>query len=263
MFNYIEPIAAWTRIQDLADRALSVNPRSGPGHELLAAVAAYRDLDWEEARRLYQRARELEPGAGFDRFLYAFFLSFSGDVPGALAAAREGRRLDPLNVMGFLVESVMLAYSGDLDAALPLSRRPIELDPQFPEGYHISGYILLGLQRYAEAAEVLEKAVDLSNRAAWPMAKRGLALVGTGRRDEAEAILEELERRADEATMSFPAVATLYLALGDHDQFFRWMNRGIDARDAFALALNREYLWDPARHEPEFEALLRRAGLES
>jgi hypothetical protein len=41
------------------------------------------------------------------------------------------------------------------------------------------------------------------------------------------------------------------------------MNRGIDARDAFALALNREYLWDPARHEPEFDALLRRVGLES
>lgn len=263
MFNYIEPKTAWTRVQELADRALSVNPRSGPGHELLAAVAVYRDLNWAEAKRLYQRARELEPGAGFDRFLYAFFLSFSGDVPGALAAAQEGRRLDPLNVMGFLVESVMLAYGGNLDAALPLSRRPIELDPQFPEGYHISGYVLLGKREYAAAAEVLEKAVELSNRAAWPMAKRGLALVGLDRRDEAQAILEELERRADEDTMSFPAVATLYLALGDHDQFYRWMNRGIDARDAFALALNREYLWDPARHEPEFDALLRRVGLES
>ena len=261
MFNYIEPKAAWEKIQSLADRALLANPRSGPAHELLAAVATYRDWNWAEARRLYARAAELEPGAGFDRFLYAFFLAFSGDVQGALQSARLGRRLDPLNVVGFLIESTMLAWTGDFDGALPLALRPIELDPQFPEGYHIAGYICLGQKNYARAHEILVQAVETSHRGAWPMAKLGCALVGLGRSDEARVLLAELEQRADEATMSAPAVATLQLHLGNHDGFYHWINRGIDERDPFALSLEREFLWDPARHDREFQGLLQRVRL--
>jgi eukaryotic-like serine/threonine-protein kinase len=261
MFNHIQPWAAWEKIQALADKALAANPRSGAAHELLAAVATYRDWNWAEARRLYARAAELEPGAGFDRFLYAFFLAFSGDVEGGLQSARLGRRLDPLNFLGFLTESVMLAYAGDFDAALPLALRPIELDPQFPEGYHIAGYIYFGLGQYERAVEILEKAVETSHRGAWPMAKLGCALVKLGRHGEARALLTELEQRAHEATMSAPAVATLQLHLGNRAGFYEWITRGIDERDPFALSLGREFLWDAARHEPEFQTLLRRVGL--
>jgi eukaryotic-like serine/threonine-protein kinase len=261
MFNYIHPKAAWEQIQLLADKALAANPRSGPAHELLAAVATYRDWNWAEAKRLYARAAELEPGAGFDRFLYAFFLAFSGDVQGGLQSARLGRRLDPLNVLGFLTESVMHAWCGDFDAALPLALRPIELDPQFPEGYHIAGYLYLGRKEYAQALEILLQAVEKSHRGAWPMAKLGCALVGLGRHDEARVLLAELEQRAHEATMSAPAVATLHLHLGNRDEFYRWINRGIDERDPFALSLASEFLWNPARHDPEFQTLLRRVGL--
>ena len=93
------------------------------------------------------------------------------------------------------------------------------------------------------------------------MAKLGCALVGLGRHDEARALLAELEQRADEATMSAPAVATLHLHLGDHAAFYQWMNRGIDERDPFALSLGSEFLWDPARGDPRFQQLLQRVGL--
>lgn len=44
-------------------------------------------------------------------------------------------------------------------------------------------------------------------------------------------------------------------------EFYRWMSRGIDERDPFALSLGREFLWDAARHAPEFQNLLRRVRL--
>jgi len=55
--------------------------------------------------------------AGFDRFLYAFFLAFSGDTAGALRPAREGRRFDPLSFKGYLTEAVMLTYAGEFEGA--------------------------------------------------------------------------------------------------------------------------------------------------
>jgi tetratricopeptide (TPR) repeat protein len=262
VFNYIQPKAAWARIQSTADRALSADPRSGAAHELRAAVSIYRDWDWAEAARLYERAIQLEPGAGFDRFLYAFFLTFRGDVDGALQAARAGRRLDPLSFIGFLTEALMLAYTGDFDGALALAVRPSELDPQFPEGYHIEGYLLLGMREHARALLRLERAVELSRRASWPTAKLGCALVGLGRTAEASALRDELTQRADaELTVSPSAVATLHLHLGDHASFYRWMHRGIDERDPWVLALDREFLWDSARDDPAFRELRQRVGL--
>ena len=262
VFNYIEPKSAWTRIQALADRALAANPRSGTAHELLAAVAIYRDWNWSASMQLYERARQLDPGPGFDRFLYAFPLAFSGDVAGALAVAREGRLLDPLSLLGSLTEAVMLCYVGDFDAALSLARQSIELDRQFPEGYHIAAYALLGKKAYAEAEQYLVPCVELSGRAAWPVAKLGVTYHSLGRTADARALLAELEQRAaTEPAMSAPAIATLHLHLGDRDAFFAWMNRGIDARDPFALSVSQEYLWDPARDDPRFAQLLQRVGL--
>jgi serine/threonine-protein kinase len=261
-FGYIEPAAAWARIQELADRGLAADPRSGPAHALLAAVTVFRDWQWDEAARLYERARELEPGAGFDHFMHAFFLSFRGDKAAGVRAAKEGRRLDPLSFMGFMTEAIMIAYAGDFDTSLPLAERPIELDPQFPEGYHIAGYIHLGRGEYEQAAARMERAVALSNRGSWPVAKLGCALHHLGRTDEARALLEELETRAEsDPTVCRPAIATLHLHLGDHPAFYRWMHRAFDLRDPFALGLHGEFLWEPAYGDPEFNDLLTRVGL--
>ncbi len=261
-FGYLEPAAAWARIQSLADRALAVDPRSGPAHALLAAVATYRDWNWEEARRLYARAAELEPGANFDHFMHAFFVTFSGDLERGLRAAREGRRLDPLGFVGLLTEAVILTYAGHYDEALPLAERPIEFDPQFPDGHHIAGYIQLSRGEYAQAVEHLERAIQLSHRASWPVAKKGCALAALGRAEEARSLLEELEQRAaSDPTICAPAIATLHLHLGDHDAFYRWMHRALDQRDPYALSLRVENLWDRVREEPRFRELLDRVGL--
>lgn len=261
-FGYVEPTTAWARIQELAHRALAADPRSGTAHELLAAVAVYRDWNWDEATRLYERAAELEPGAGFDHFLHAFFLAFKGDAEAALEAARAGRRLDPLSFMGYMSEAAMLAYCGRFEEARTFSERPIELDPQFPEGYHVAGYVELGLENYERAAAHLERCVELSHRASWPVAKYGCALAGLGRLDETRALLEELEARAEtDPTICAPAVATLHLWLGDRDAFFRWMQRAYDVRDPFAIGLNGEFLWEPAYSDPRFRGLYERVGL--
>jgi tetratricopeptide (TPR) repeat protein len=157
---------------------------------------------------------------------------------------------------------VVLTYAGRYPDALPLAERPIELDPQFPEGYHIAGFNLLCQYQYGPAKERLDRAVELSHRSSWPVAKCGCALAGLGRTAEARVMLAELEQRAErDPTICAPAVATLYLHLGDHDAFYRWMDRGLEARDPYALALKVEGLWERARGEPRFQAMLERVGL--
>ena len=108
---------------------------------------------------------------------------------------------------------------------------------------------------------MLERAMALSGNASWPTAKSGCCLVRLGRREEAEARLAELVRRRETEPISAPAIATLCLHLGDHAGFYEWMERGMQDRDPFVMSLHREALWDAAREEPEFRAIVRRLGV--
>jgi tetratricopeptide (TPR) repeat protein len=224
-------------------------------------VAVYRDRNWEEAGRLYRRAAELEPGVGFDRSFHAWFLAFSGEIEAAIREAQAGRRLDPLSYFTQVTEAAMHLYAGAWEEALRHCDRLIAFDPQFPEGYHVKGYLLLVRGDHAGALSVLERAQELSHRASWPLAKVGCALAGLGREAEARVLLAELEQRADAEPISIAAVATLHLHLGDREAFYRWMDRAVEERDPFALAIERERLWDAARSEPRFRDLVRRIGL--
>jgi hypothetical protein len=95
------------------------------------------------------------------------------------------------------------------------------------------------------------------------VAKVGCALAHLGRHAEARELLAELERRVADEPISTAAIATLHLHLGDRDAFYHWAKRSIDECDPFAMAINRERLWDPARDEPGFGELVRRVGLLS
>jgi serine/threonine-protein kinase len=260
-FGYTKPRPAWERVEALAGQAIGLDPRSGAAHELLASVAVYRDRNWSEARRLYRRAAELEPGVGFDRVFHAWFLAFSGEIDASVREAQAGRRLDPLSYFGRATESAMHLYAGAWDESLRQIQRLIDIDPQFPEGYHVKGYLLLVRGEHSAALPVLERAVELSRRASWPVAKVGCALAALGRSAEARILLSELERRADSEPISSAAVATLHLHLGDREGFYRWMDRSLADADPFTMAVERERLWDSARHEPAFRDLVRRIGL--
>jgi hypothetical protein len=93
------------------------------------------------------------------------------------------------------------------------------------------------------------------------VAKLGCALAGLGRRDEATVLLAELETRWESDPLCPAAVATLHLHLGNRDGFYAWMDRALDDREPFCVALNVERLWAAAWGDDAYRELVRRVGL--
>ncbi len=261
LFGVVPARPTWARVRELAEQALALDPSLGVGYELLASVKAYLDWDWDEAGRLYAKAASLEPGLGYDRFLHAWYLSFVGDLEGAKAQATAGLRLDPLAFFGQVIEGAVHVFALDHDAGIERMDRLIAQDPNFPEGYHLKGYAQLLKQDFAGAYATLQKGVETSHGAPWPTAKMGCSLVGLGRRDEAIAILGKLEKQWESNPTCPTAVATLHLYLGNKDAYYRWMDRALEDRDAFCVALDVERLWESAWDDAEFGELKRRIGL--
>jgi len=112
-----------------------------------------------------------------------------------------------------------LAYfmAGRLDEAIEQLRRTVQLDPTYIRAYHFSGCQLRVQSMYPEAIETLRKAVSMKGDSlealpAWRT--RSLRLERRQREQRSCATWRAFE----EATRFGPRLASLYVALGDHQR---------------------------------------------
>jgi len=53
----------------------------------------------------------------------------------------------------------------------------------------------------------------------------------------------------------------LYVALGDKDEAFAWLEKAYEERTPLLRGIKRGYAWDSLRSDPRFKDLLKRMGL--
>jgi hypothetical protein len=112
---------------------------------------------------------------------------------------------------------------------------------------------------YPEAIAIFQKARELTGA---PQPGLAITYARTGREKEAGQILEELKNVA--ATKYIPAeeIAAVYVALGEKDEAFKWLERGYaDHGGGFhAIAVRPEFR--ALRSDPRFRDIVRRIGLD-
>ena len=66
-------------------------------HCLSGEIARRYELNWNLARREFERAIELEPGRARSHYEYAFYFSYLGQPDEAIARMRQALELDPVS----------------------------------------------------------------------------------------------------------------------------------------------------------------------
>jgi hypothetical protein len=74
-------------------------------------------------------------------------------------------------------------------------------------------------------------------------------------------VLKELLDLQRRRYVSPPALANVYIGLGDKDQVFFWLEKAYQERSNYMAWLKVFPLHDPLRSDPRFDDLLRRIGL--
>ena len=84
-----------------------------------------------------------------------------------------------------------------------------------------------------------------------------------GKRTEASQILSKLQTYGRGHYVNPVTVAAIYANLSEKDSAFAWLDRTIQDRTVFLLAIATWPEFDPLRSDPRFAQLLRRIGLPS
>ena len=151
--------------------------------------------------------------------------------------------------------------AGRTDDAIAQLKQTLELDPHmgWAHGWMALAYARKGLRSRAldECRDAIKAMPDDPN----VLASCGMAYGWVGERDLALGVLEKLKRMGEKTYVEPEFMATTYDVLGDTDQAFVWLERGLRDR-SFGMFLVGVEMWsDRLRADPRFKDIVRDIGL--
>ena len=239
-------------------KALELDDSLAEAHASLAMALVDYDRDWSTAEREFQRAIELNPSYATAHHWYALTLAWIGRSDEAIAEIEEARTLDPLSVRISGNVGVVLYLARQYDRAIPEGLRALELEPGDPNAHWILGQTYLQKRMNREALAELQKEVSLEHTYPGGLTFLAHAYAATGHREEASKILGDLRELSKRRYVSPYGIATIYVGLGDRDEAFAWLQKGLDVHDGWMGFLKVDPKLDPLRSDPRFQDLLRR-----
>ncbi|MEP6808928.1 MAG: adenylate/guanylate cyclase domain-containing protein [Chthoniobacterales bacterium] len=256
---YVKPVEAYPAMRAAALKAVSLDDREVEAHAYIAE--AKRVLDWDVlgAEAELRRALQIDPNSGITHLFLALNLGVQGKPEESMAEARQAVKADPLSPIINNMAAVSLLANNQVDEAITQAKRISEVDPDYLYEFPVLGFAYLQKGMLPEAIELFKKAHQATG---FPQAGLGIAYAMSGQPAEARQILAELERTA--ATSYFPGeeIASVYVALGDHDSAFAWLDRAYAEHSGPLHAVAVRWAFYPLRSDPRFAVFLQRIGLD-
>ena len=245
-----------------AEKALQLDENLSEAHLSLGIVKLFYDWGLPAAERELRRAKELDPRDAQVYHFYGHYLELVERFDEAIAETERGVELDPT----ILVINSELGYGyymgRKFEQAAAQHRKTLEMDPNFVFASYCLADDYIQMGNLPEALAELNRARPISQDWSWIVAGIGYVDAMLGKRAEALQIINELTTRSNREYIDPVFIAYIYIYLGDKDQAFAWMEKGVQERSGQILWLRIEPLFDPLRSDPRFDKMVRRMGLK-
>src|SRR4029078_2930188 len=203
-------------------KAIAVDENDAEAHCYLSEVK--RVLDWalEGADAELKRALELDPNSAPAHFFLSLLPLLRGELQEGLGLVLEADKLDPVSPITSYVATAAYLANDRIDDAISEGQRTLLLDPNY---FYLDSNLAAAYRdkgNFAEAIALYTKSQDATH-----LPSSGLAITYTrmGRQVEARNILAQLVQAREKRYVSAPMIAAVYVALGDKEEAFRWLER--------------------------------------
>jgi eukaryotic-like serine/threonine-protein kinase len=254
---YVRPLEAYPKIREAATKALALDEHDAEAHCYLGEVKCVldRDIAGEEAE--VKRALQIDRNSTAAHLFLAFGVyAPRGEWEKAVSEIREAEKLDPLSpALSNWVAWIHLG-NGQIDEAITQAKRTLQLDPNYMYRNPILATAYREKGDYARAIDLYKKAEEATG-----IPQPGLAITYAkmGRQSDARRILDELKEISATKYVAGDVIASIYVALGEKDEAFRWLQHGFEQYAAVNYFIPE---FRPLRSDPRFADMLRRTGVD-
>jgi TolB-like protein/Tfp pilus assembly protein PilF len=258
VFEMARPHEVWPLARKAVDQALSIDSELAAAYATSGHIKVQYEYKFDAAERDYARAIALDPRHASAYFNRAMLYSIRGEGEKGLEDLARGIELEPYLIGPRAARGHLLTVLGRYDEAITAMRRTLELEERADNarGFLIRAYIAKG--DYDQAlAEIPER--HLSVQFGYSFKAQVYAL--SGRRNEAITELNRLLALAKQQYIQAMNFAAIYVALGDADNAFLWLDRAVDDRSTHVPQLATSPVFASLRGDPRFAKLLDRIGM--
>jgi TolB-like protein/DNA-binding winged helix-turn-helix (wHTH) protein/Tfp pilus assembly protein PilF len=261
-YGFEEQKDSQSRAKAAALKALRIDNQLAEAYTSLALISEQSDWNWAEAEQDFKRAIQLNPNYAVAHHWYGDgYLAAVGKTDEAIAELRKAHELDPLSVIIATDLAKRLCFAGNYDEGMEQFRRILEIDPNFVQAHYFLSqvYELKGL--FPEAIAEAKK-IKPPEDVPYTLGQLGRIYALQGRKREAYAIVDQFLRLSKGTYVDPADIAKIYIALGEKDAAFVWLERAFEQHSPAMNGLKCDRLYyDPIRSDPRFVALMRRVGL--
>lgn len=260
LYGSAPPRDAFPKAQEAANRALDLDDELAEAHTSLAYTRFFFDRQWDAAEASFLRALAANPRYATAHHWYSFFLAARGRQDEARSHALRAVELDPLSLVINADLAFVHYFARRPEDALVQFGRTLELDPAFAYA-HLGSALALAEQGELTAAVLAgERAVALSN-SSFALAALGRARALSGDVAGAEAVLRELDDRAQGQHVQANYAALVLLALGKNADALDRLEQAFEEGSHFVAFFKVWPVYDPLRGLARFSELCRQVGV--
>jgi len=261
-FNMADSMTIYPKAKAAALRGLEIDPGSAEAYTSLATVKGSFEWDRAGAERDYRHAIALNPNYATAHHWYADHLVSLARFDEGMSEVAIAQSLDPLSLVMNADVGGYLFYAGRYDEALAHIAKMLELEPDYVPVQRQLGGVYEQQGKLEEAIATFETTRRLTGGATYTITALAHTHALAGHREEALRLLAELKEITKKRYVSNYGVAAVYVALGDPDRAFEYLDRALKSHDRALIWLKVSPRWNPIRSDARFQSLLRSVGAE-
>jgi tetratricopeptide (TPR) repeat protein len=239
-----------------AKKAVQMDPSSPEAHTSLAFVLYQFKWEWAEAEKEFKIALNDSKYPTAIQW-YAIYLAAAGRREESIKMMEEARNQDPNKPILQVNLGWLYHLARNDDKAFEVLQDARMRFPKFEEAPRQLGDLYVARKDYSEALAQYTEAEKLSGGDIEYESLIARAQALLGRREEALKEIEKLKARPKDKYTPASYIALIYIALGDKDNAFKWLDKAVDDRSDEMILLKVDPAYDPLRSDPRFDALLK------
>ena len=258
-FFGMDPKKAFAEAKPAALKAVALDKEFAEGHAALGLLRLLDDWDWEAADVETRRAIELAPGNPYVFWKRGVYLRYAGRCDESIPVHLHAESLDPFSIVAIQEVGYAFYYARRFGEAAEQIQKAIELEPAWDQLYFGLGLVLLQQKRFDEAISALRTAVQKEPGNVFSMAALIYGLGHAGRRKEAKRQLEQLLKKYEYVPCWFLAMA--WVGLNDTERALEALEQAFRNHEPCMVSLKVDAIFDPLREESRFVNMMRQVGL--
>jgi tetratricopeptide (TPR) repeat protein len=273
-YDALPPGQAMPQARAAAMKSVELDPSLAEARVSLAYVDMM-EYKWKAAEMGYQKAIQISPGYALAHHWYAHVLWATGRTRESLLELTKAKELDPLSPVIRTALGRQFYFTRQYDLAIEEYRTALDLDPAYIQARLALALLYQEKGLPEQANKELQITDDLLNGQKthslhWAPGGDFPVLIGLfgrsyallGKRNEALTQLTRLQQLSTTRYVPPFYFAAIYIALGDNNQAFTWLQKSYADKYEALIYLQVEPGFDGLRSDPRFSQLLQQMDLQ-